>query len=291
MTTTALARARGTAALSQAQVDGAARDALLLLAWATDRSVAWLLANPATTIPQESIDRYTTALQRRALHEPVAYIMGTRSWRDMELLVDRRVLIPRPETEELVDLCASLLDSLPLPLHIADVGTGSGALALALAALLPASAPPVRAIDLSSAALDVARGNAARSGLGERMTFEQGWLLSTLPDSWTAALIVANLPYVPSDDIPHLMPDVAAFEPHLALDGGEDGLSLIREMISQARERLRPGGVLALEIGADQADAVREIGERVFGQGAITIHSDLSGRDRFALLRQSRLPL
>ena len=207
---------------------------------------------------------FRALVRRRLAREPVAYIEGRRGFHalDLDLAVDRRVLIPRPETEHLVDWLLETLRPPPAPLmDVLDVGTGSGAIALAIAKAR--YEVRVTAVDASTDALEVARENAKRLELSERVEFLRSDLLDAINDpsggpsgGWTA--IAANLPYIPSADLDALAPEVRLHEPLAALDGGVDGLDLIRRLITQIAERdaLAPGGWLFLEIGIGQAAAV-----------------------------------
>lgn len=216
---------------------------------------------------------------RRAAHEPVAYLIGERAFYDVDVRVNGHVLIPRPETEHLVEEAlawAAAGERAGRLLRLADVGTGSGALAVVLARRLPQAR--VWAVDLSPAALAVAAGNVARYGLGERVLPLCGDLL--MPLAGPLDLIVANLPYVRRDEVPTLMPDVAAYEPWLALDGGADGLDLIRRLLPQAAERLARPGLLLLEIDPRQAGAVAALGHSELADAQVAVRQDHAGRER-----------
>lgn len=244
-------------ALSAAGVDSPRLDAELLLAEATGWDRAMLAVDPDRGVPAAAARSFGEMVRRRLRREPVAYILGRRGFRLLELAVDGRVLVPRPETELLVELALELRPATAL-----DVGTGSGAVALAIADELPGC--EVTATDTSAAALDVARANATALGLGTRVRFLPG----TVPDG-EFDLIVANLPYVAEADWAALQPEVTEWEPREALLAGPDGLDAIRALIS----RLTPGcrssirgvevtatsnraDVVAVEVGAGQADAV-----------------------------------
>lgn len=233
-------------------------DAEHLLAHALGCTRMDLYVRHADVVGPEHKASFRDAVRRRLGREPVAYIEGKKGFHalDLELAVDRRVLVPRPETEHLVDW---LLESLRLPpcppLAVVDVGTGSGAIALAL----KRARPDVRVVatDVSPDALDVARANAERLGL------EVELVLSDLLDAveppaggWDA--IAANLPYIPAYELETLQPEVRDHEPRLALYGGEDGLEVVRRLVEQAAgpRGLAPGGPLFLEVGHDQADRV-----------------------------------
>lgn len=215
-------------------------------------------------------------VKRRQAGEPVAYITGRKEFWSLDLAVDRRVLIPRPDTETAVEEGLERLKerTAETPARIADVGTGSGAIALALAKNHPGAA--VFASDVSPDALAVARANAERLGLA--VTFLEGSLAEPLRGCDRFDLIVANLPYVRADDIPRLSPEVRS-EPLLALDGGADGLDLVRALVAAAPEVLVPGGALVLEIGESQAEATAALC-RAAGLQNVRIRADLGGIDR-----------
>jgi release factor glutamine methyltransferase len=235
------ALARGAAALAAAGVDTSRLDAELLLAEATGRGRAELVTGARDSVDPGAIARYDELLGRRVAREPVAYILGRRAFRRLTLRVDRRVLIPRPETELLVEVGLSL----PSRARVADVGTGSGAVALALKDERPDLA--IVGIDLSEDALAVARENGARLGL------DVSFVRADLLDGGDYDAVLANLPYVA--DAASVAPEVALYEPAAALFAGGDGLDVIRRLIRAA------GSVplLALEIGLDQAAAVASL--------------------------------
>jgi release factor glutamine methyltransferase len=234
--------------------DHAHRDAELLLLHVLQIDRATLLAYPTRMLTDQQLDLYQAAIVRRLSHEPVQYITGQQEFFGLALKVSPATLIPRPETEHLVE---AVLERLPAgqPLRILDVGTGTGAIALALAAHLPHA--QVNALDLSAEALKVARENAADHGLTARVDFLLSDLLTGLPAiDQTAAFdaIVSNPPYIPESDRDGLHPEVRDFEPAQALFAGSRGLDIYRRLIPQARAALKPGGLLALEIGHGQRD-------------------------------------
>jgi release factor glutamine methyltransferase len=192
-------------------------------------------------------------IKRRQAGESVAYLVGKKEFWGLEFAVDARVLVPRPDTETLIEVARERLANVEAP-RVADVGTGSGAIALTLAKLFPAAA--VFAVDISPGALEVARGNAERLGLA--VTFVEGDLGAPLAEHGPFSLLVANLPYIPSGELAALPAEVRV-EPTLALDGGPDGLALVRRLVAEAPALLAPRGVLALEIGAGQAPATAEL--------------------------------
>lgn len=244
---------------------------------------------------------YLRMLQRREQREPVAYLVGGREFWSLPLAVSRDVLVPRPETETLVETALAVWRAADgdsrqretdnrqpgtgTPL-IVELCTGSGAVAIALARELPGAR--VLATDISWRALGVARANARAHGVAERVGFLRGdvWRpLASLSGAARADLVVANPPYVPSGLLAALMPEVR-WEPRRALDGGPDGLRIVREIVAGAPDRLRPGGHLLLEIGEDQGAAVRELLEATGSLEACRLVQDLAGRDRVAVARR-----
>jgi len=268
-------------ALRAAGVEDPRLDAELLLAEATGWERARLVADPDAEVPPAAARRFAERVRRRLRREPVAYITGRRGFRRIELRVDPRVLIPRPETELLVELAQELR-----PSRLLDVGTGSGAIALAVADELPEC--EVVATDASPAALEVARANAERLGLADRVAFHAG----TLPPGEAGFdLVLANLPYVSEAEWPGLQPEVTEWEPREALLAGPDGLDAIRFLLSR---RLRPlfriaeqrtksaSGCVALEVGAGQAAAVADL-VRGAGFAGIEVRGDLAGIERVVM--------
>ncbi|HEX2785564.1 MAG TPA: peptide chain release factor N(5)-glutamine methyltransferase [Ilumatobacteraceae bacterium] len=221
--------------------------------------------------------------------EPLQYVLGRWGFRHLDLMVDRRVLIPRPETELVVEVALRLARSLEHPIVCADLGTGSGAIGLSLAHELPLPGVVVWMTDQSSDALDVARANAAgigRSGANVRLA--HGVWFDALPVDLCGrlALVVSNPPYVSVDD-DELEPVVRDWEPALALFGGEDGLDEIRRIVGDSARWLRPGGWLVIEIGSSHGRAVAEL-LRESGFDEIAITPDLSGHDRVAVGRRGQ---
>ena len=263
--------------LRAAGVESPRLDAELLLAEASGWDRATLAADPERGIPAPAARSFGEMVRRRLRREPVAYILGRRGFRSIELSVDPRVLVPRPETELLVELALELR-----PDAVLDVGTGSGAVALAIADELPDCR--VTATDTSPAALEVARGNAEALGLADRVSFEAG----SVPGTGEFDLIVANLPYVAESDWASLQPEVTEWEPREALLAGPDGLDAISALLAQVTERERSSSryagrtafaALALEVGEGQADAVEAL-LADFGFTGIERRRDLAGIDR-----------
>jgi release factor glutamine methyltransferase len=216
---------------------------------------------------------------------PLAYLTGRREFYGLELRVNRAVLIPRPETELLVDVAreqAARLAELSgsSRLTIADVGTGSGAVAIALAKHLPDAI--IYATDASELALRVAAFNCRRHGVSRRVHLLHGDLLEPLPGP--VDLIVANLPYVATGEFPGLMPEVRDYEPRMALDGGPDGLEMVRRLLAHAPSYVNPGGSLLLEIGAGQSRAARELARRAFPTAQVDVLPDYAGHDRILVI-------
>jgi release factor glutamine methyltransferase len=231
----------------------AARDATLLLLHTLNINRAQLLANPARPLTSTQQSSYEALILRRLTHEPIQYIKGEQEFYGLTLRVTPAVLIPRPETEHLVESVLVILDHAQ-PLRILDIGTGSGAIAIALATHLPHA--HITAVDISPAALEIAAANAARHNLTPRIRFIESDLLSALDPNETFDAIVSNPPYVPAGDRATLHPQVRDHEPAAALFAGQDGLDVYRRLVPQARAALPPHGLLALEIGHNQRDAI-----------------------------------
>ncbi len=244
---------------TQAGIEGARTDVEYLLAAAMGCDRMSLYVRHDDVVSPEAKATFREWVRRRLAREPVAYLLGRRGFHalDLELAVDRRVLVPRPDTEHLVDwLLEELSGEAADGASILDVGTGSGAVALAIAKARPGAA--VTACDVSEDALAVASKNATSAALDVRLLRSNLMENVDTPEGgWRA--VAANLPYIPSAELDALQPEVARWEPRLALDGGADGLDLIRRLIVQARDALAPGAGLYLELGHDQSDAVRHL--------------------------------
>ena len=259
------------------------RDAETLLLHLLGRDRAWWLAHPEAETPANLERSFDKLVHRRSLQEPLQYITGHQEFFGLNLQVTPAVLIPRPETELLIEavLAWARENSQPAP-RLLDVGTGSGAIALALAANLPKAR--LTALDVSGEALAVAKANAARLGLADRVRF----VLSDLLDAFAPELargervdaIVSNPPYVPDVDAPAMQPEVRDFEPHVALFAGPDGLAIYRRLIPQAMMALRPSGLLALEFGFGQRDGLAALLHR---WKDVRFLNDLAGIPRIAL--------
>jgi release factor glutamine methyltransferase len=251
-------------------------DAEILLAHATGWERAQMAADPDMRLPVGASREFAQMVRRRVQREPVAYILGRKGFRRIELIVDRRVLIPRPETELLVEVAVEFGAASAI-----DVGTGSGAIALAVADELPAIT--VTAIDTSMDALRVAQVNAERLGLTDRVDVVNRGIAS-LDSTGPCDLLLANLPYVSESEWEGLAPEIREYEPREALVAGSTGLEAIEGLIaSVAKLEMRPASV-ALEIGAEQATAVSEL---VHGAGYTEVETrrDLAGLDRVVIGR------
>lgn len=252
-------------------------DAELLLGAALGLDRIKLIAYAERPLTDTELSRYRELIKRRRAFEPIAYILGRREFFSLPLVVDRRVLIPRPDTETLVETALHGTRERHLYGRMLDLCTGSGCVAIAFAKARPTWR--VTAVDLSSEATAVARENVRRAGVVHNLAVLEGDLFAELPEGAEFELITANPPYIPSSDIAGLDADVRDFEPRLALDGGSDGLEITRRLVAEAMRYLRPGGLLALEGGFDQAPAVAALLDaRGFRQ--IARAKDLAGIER-----------
>ena len=266
---------RGTARLSAAGVEAAPRDARILLAEATGEARSRLFAFPERPLSADELAAYEGFLTRRARREPVSRILGRREFWSLDFAVTADTLDPRPETEALVE---AVLARLPAPgagLRILDLGCGSGCILLALLSELGRAEG--LGIDSSAAAVQVARANAEALGLRDRAVFRVGDWAGGLEGPWQA--IVSNPPYIVESDIKDLAPEVKAYDPRQALSGGPDGLEAYRVLLPQAAKLLAPKGLLAIEFGAGQADAVQRLAEAA-GFSVQDLVPDLAGRNR-----------
>jgi release factor glutamine methyltransferase len=264
-------------------------EAEVLLRYATGLSREELLARPSLALEEAAWLAYAGVIARRVGGVPTAYIVGCREFFGIDLLVDGRALIPRPETEHLVEVVTDALGGRAAPI-IADIGTGCGAVAIAMARALPFAR--VLATDVSAAALDLARINAACSGVADRITWAPGSALDPL-DGLTAEgsldAIVSNPPYIPTLEVARLPKEVREHEPAVALDGGSDGLDVHRPIVGRAARYLVPGGMLALEVAAlwDQAATVAGLIAVTRAFDAPRIVRDYAGADRIVVALKS----
>jgi len=276
-----LADARETLIRAGIPAEEAALDAEVLARHVLDCDRATLLTRARDPLPSAFDRLYHALIARRVAREPVAYIVGHREFWGLEFDVTPAVLIPRPETELVVEEALASLPRRDLVRHIIDVGTGSGCLAVTLAVEFPPA--NVTATDTSHEALAVAYRNADRHNVIGRITFVQADVLKDLTEP--ADLIVSNPPYVPAGDAATLQVEVARYEPASALYGGPDGLDVIRRLVGSARQHLAAGGWLIIEFGFGQEAAVREVAQEA-GWNVARIRSDLQGIPRVAVLRR-----
>ena len=263
-----------------ARDDTAQLDAEVLMMYLQGYGRAQLYSRLDEPVDDETGTRFKELVDRRAQGEPVAYITSHREFMALDFYVDRRVLIPRPETELLLEYTINKLrdkgwngEEIPL----VDVGTGSGVIAVYLALRYPRAR--VYATDISPDALDVARLNARRFEVEDRISFLQGNLLEPMPEA--VKVLVSNPPYT---ILAQVEPNVARYEPNVALDGGPKGLAIYRELLGQARSRLVRPGLIALEIGSEQANDVSNLGRFFFPGCQIDVYKDYAGLDRVVIL-------
>ncbi|HHU77578.1 MAG TPA: peptide chain release factor N(5)-glutamine methyltransferase [Clostridiales bacterium] len=233
------------------------------------------------------LNAFESMLQRRLKGEPVQYILETKEFMGLSFKVDRRVLIPRWETELLVEYVLSAAEKREEPLSILDLGTGSGVLAVSLAVYLPKA--ELTAIDIREEALQVAAENAKNYNVSDRVAFLSGDLFTPLDGTGVHAcfdIIVSNPPYIPTEEIQGLMPEVREYEPVSALDGGRDGLDFYRRIAQQAWKYLKEDGFIALEIGYNQGMSVQKLFLETEAYKRGEIHKDLAGRDRLAVFHK-----
>ena len=261
-----------------------------------------LFANQETEVSPQQEQELAEIIERRRKREPLAYILGYKEFYGITLLVNSNVLIPRPETESMVEhaLFMALMGMETAELAIADVGTGTGAIAINLAIHLPAA--QIYAMDLTDEVLDVTSYNVHAHNVADRITLLKGDLLEPLPQP--VDLIVANLPYVPSQRIPTLQPEIQ-WEPRQALDGGEEGLDQIRRLLEQAAgsppedgnagrppgrlpTRLKENGIILLELDPEQVPAVKEMSDRLFPGAETSVEPDISQRDRIFVINRGQ---
>jgi release factor glutamine methyltransferase len=246
-------------------------ETLLMFVLGCDR--AYLFAHPERKLTGDEENRYNATITERATGKPSQYITGHQEFWGLDLIVTPAVLIPRPETEHVIETVLELAQSNPFA-RIADVGTGSGCIAIALAKELPRSR--VSAVDISPEALEIARANAARHEVGEHIAFGESDLLAELPKA-SFELVVSNPPYVGESERDKVQKQVRDFEPKMAVFSGEQGMDIYRRLIPQAHAALVPGGWLVMEMGYSVELAIREL---LAGWGNIRVTYDLQGIPR-----------
>ena len=257
-------------------IDSPRLDAELLLGLATGMTRIQLIVESKKELEPEQLAAFRELVKRRRAREPIAYIRGQREFYGHEFRVDRRVLVPRPDTEALVETALARTRHVSLAMRALDLCTGSGCVAISLALDRPTSL--VMATDASPGALAVARDNALRLG-AYRVALRQGDLYAAVPPACRFDVVTANPPYIATSDLPRLMADVRDFEPRLALEGGADGLELVRRVVAGARPFLVPRGVLAVEVGAGQAADTAALFERA-GYDEVEIRRDYARIER-----------
>ena len=262
---------QGSRALSSCGIEDPDLEAELLLRHTLGIDRARLYLESDEELPPDKVEGFHVLLGRRLEHEPAAYITNSREFFGLELYVDPRVLIPRPESELLVEKALERKPGL-----ICDVGTGSGAIAVALAMGLPNAR--VYAIDISPDALEVAAMNCRRHGVADRVHLLCGDMLTPLPEP--VDLIVANPPYVKDSDMGGLGAEIKMFEPHVALSGGPDGMEKVAQLLSQANGRVLPNGSILIEIGEGQGMKATALARERFTDARVELSRDLSGIER-----------
>ena len=272
----------GVQELAAADLQGVRLDTQVLLSSVLGFERAQLYAYPDYELNEEQEQKYRALLARRAQREPMAYILGHKEFYGLDFFVDSRVLIPRPETELLVEAALAHIQSRlvagQLPV-VADIGTGSGAIPITIAVEEP-RLPYLFACDISATALEVARMNCERHHVSERVYLLQGDLLAPLPEP--VDLLLANLPYVGTREIDLMTPDVLSYEPHAALFSGPDGLDLLLRLCTDAKKSamLKSGGVMLLEIGYQQCKPLTRALRELWPQAIVTCKKDYAGWDR-----------
>ncbi|MFQ5903450.1 MAG: peptide chain release factor N(5)-glutamine methyltransferase [Candidatus Binatia bacterium] len=277
----------GTGFLSRMGLESARLEAELLLGKVLGGGREGLYLNYEMPLKRREKNLFQRALQRRTRREPVSYITGQREFWSLEFLVTPAVLVPRPETELLVEVALEVTGQSDesFPFKILDLGTGSGAIAVSLAK--ERGDLEVWATDLSSGALEIARANAAHHGVGEKVHFLQGDLFEPVDGrQGFFHLVVSNPPYVRRGEFQNLPPEIRDWEPRSALDGGVDGLDLYRRIIQEGHLYMVDGGLMALEIGADMGDEISRLFASVGFYSEGTLHRDCAGRDRVVVARK-----
>jgi release factor glutamine methyltransferase len=254
-------------------------DARLLLANLLQVSHSYLISHNRQPLTPRQQEQYEQLVQRAQKQEPIPYIIGSAPFFDFEVVVTADVLIPRPETEQLVETAVAWAKK-QAKVSLVDVGTGSGCIAIALAKQLPEAA--IQAVDISPEALLVAQQNAQRL-VPDRIQFQQGSLLQPLTTAVDG--IIANLPYVTDGEWTALDDGVKWYEPSLALKGGADGLDIIRQLLQQAIRKLSPHGAIFLEIGWKQGQMIKQVAREFFPEAAVSVLSDLAGHDRIVTIK------
>lgn len=270
----AAAIAAAAAKLQAAGIDDARREASSLLAFVLAKDAVFLFAHPEFTLSNDETANFAAVVERRANREPFHYIVGQKEFYGLEFLVAPGVLIPRPETELLVEDAINFLSELPQPQFL-EIGVGSGCISVSILHNVPRSTAV--GVDISQTALDIAAENAKRLHVAERFTLKLGDVYEDVEGKFD--LIVTNPPYIPDSDLANLQTEVAGFEPHSALFGGSDGLDIVRRIVAGAPRFLKAGGQILIEIGFGQAASVKELFDAEIW-GEIGFIRDLQGIER-----------
>ena len=282
MTTIHQALENATLSLAQTDQINARLDAQVLLSHTLHVARSFLYAYSEQELTSEQEQEYRTLIERRLRGEPIAYLTGHKEFYGLDFLVDKRVLIPRPETELVVeaalDACRKMFDAGRTPI-VADIGTGSGVIPVTLAVLEPCL-PYLYACDISTDALAVASLNCQRHHVEDRVRLLQGDLLAPLPEP--VDIVTANLPYVGTDELEELPLDVHAYEPHLALFSGPQGLDLMLRFFQELQHspKLKEGAIVLLEIGYRQYEALTSILQEILPHASLTLTKDFAGWNR-----------
>jgi release factor glutamine methyltransferase len=267
--------------LATAGIENAAFEARLLVSHATGLSAEQLVVQRAEPVPPAAVAAAEVVIARRCSREPAAQIIGHREFWGLTFAVSRDVLTPRPDSETLVEAVLAALPDRNRPFRLLDLGVGSGCLMLALLSELPRARG--MGVDISPAAMAVARHNAQALGLVSRIGFRLADWTHGVAGSFD--IVVSNPPYIRTSDLRQLDPEVATFEPRRALDGGTDGLAAYRRLAAEIPSLMRPGGLVALEVGQGQAAAVRYLIENK-GLSSVSVHRDLGGVERVIVARR-----
>ncbi len=276
------AMAEGAATLAGSGVEESRHDAALLLMHVLKRDRAFLIAHPEELLTGDQSEQFRSSISRRAAGEPLQYISGHQEFFKLDFEVTPDVLIPRPETELIVEVGLQVLKHEPEP-HVADIGTGSGCIAISLLHELPRARAV--ATDLSPSALALARRNAERHQVIDRLRLIESDLFSAIGTAEPFHAIVSNPPYVPEKDLAGLQREVR-HEPRSALEGGPDGLSIIRRLLNEAPQFLRRGGYFVFEIGFDQSEAIKQGIDKTVWR-LVELREDLQGIPRTVVLRRN----
>ena len=277
---------RATKFLTENKIDNARLDAEILLAHVLNENRIYIYINSELTLNEQQCKIYNSFIKRRAKHEPLAYIIGHKEFMNLDFIVTDEVLIPRPETEILVEETVERLKKFSDMLNIADIGIGSGAIGISILKLLINA--HLDAVDISTSAIEIAKLNAVNHYVEDRINFHIGNLLSPLTGKKFNA-IVSNPPYIPNFVIDSLQPEISNYEPRIALDGGADGLKFYRQLINDSPNLLIDGGFLAVEIGINQSNEIKNLIKNNEHFNHVEIINDLAGIERVMIIWKQKL--